>query len=908
MSVGSVLLDILVLLVAAKLAAEASERLHVPAVVGEIVAGVIIGPSALGLVRTSSVLATLGELGVILLLLEVGMSMRLDELTAVGRASLLVATIGVIVPMATGLGVGLAFGHDFDVSLFLGAALAATSVGITARVFSDLRALATVEARTVLGAAVADDVMGLVVLTVVVRIATGSSISVLDVIGIVAVALGFLVVTTLVGQRLGPGLFAFVDRFARSAGTMVAIALAFTLAFAKLADAAKLAPIVGAFVAGVSLSESAQRERIERELRPVGHLFIPVFFLEIGIDARVQEFIRPSVLGIAAALLVVAVLGKIVAALGSLGSPGDKLLIGLGMIPRGEVGLIFASIGLQDHVLGRDLYAALLLVVLVSTVATPPLLRWRLLRRRSAAGAGAAGAPKPREGWLVVRDGTVELTASPPERVALHLGLETGLLLVDARPDSALLDWFGRLDPEQHLRWDRDATGLLFRVLLEGNARSWRFLETTGLLERALPELAAALARRRADPFLVDPGQILRFALIEEVREQTRSDERVRAWREHLTHPEWLLLAALILDTAGGDAPIDAARALAKRLDLGAAGEQEVALLVGEHELLRAAAERVDAFDEEVVLQLATHLETPERTCALAILSAALGSLSAEGRERLDTLVALVLTALEQSALTGLDARNLVESRRRQAAAALGERTPEADRVLHAPRAYLLAQDVPTLVRQARLMEPLAPRGHARVRVSVLPAPSDLRIEIATRDRPGLLATVTGVFADLELEVIDAFVATWPDGGALEAFHAYDRRWPDREQPSAELLERAILDGFGAPISSIPEPNAQVVFDDRGSPWYTLCEVRTADRPGLLHDITAGFAIAGASVHSASATTKDGQAIDRFELTDPDNRKLDDTIKRAVSTAIGNGVSTSQRDLRRARRRLFGRR
>jgi Kef-type K+ transport system membrane component KefB len=276
MDIATVLTDILVVLVAAKVAAEIAERIGIPAVVGEIVAGVLVGPSVLDLVGGhDEVLHTLGEIGVILLLFEVGMEMDLGELGKVGRASFLVAIVGVVAPMALGLGVIAALGEDFEVALFIGAALTATSVGITARVFGDLRALATTEARIVLGAAVADDVMGLVVLTVVVRIVTEGSVSVLSVVGIIAVAVAFLVVSAAVGLRVSGPLFRMVNHVSRSTGTLVAMALAFTLAFALLADAAKLAPIVGAFVAGIALSKSDQSERIRRELAPVGHLFIP---------------------------------------------------------------------------------------------------------------------------------------------------------------------------------------------------------------------------------------------------------------------------------------------------------------------------------------------------------------------------------------------------------------------------------------------------------------------------------------------------------------------------------------------------------------------------------------------------------------------------------------------------------
>src|SRR5262245_52879121 len=348
MDIATVLTDILVVLVGAKRAAEAAERLGVPAVVGEIVAGILIGPSVLGLVGDGDdVLRTLGEIGVILLLLEVGMEMDLAELGRVGRASLLVDAVGVVCPMVLGLGAMHLVGDVGDNApivwpdhnaLFVGAALTSTSVGITARVFGDLRALASVEARTVLGAAVADDVMGLVVLTVVVRLVTEGSVSALSVAGIVAVAVGFIVIAGAVGLRVSGPLFRGIDRLARSPGTLVALALAFTLAFARLADAARLAPIIGAFLAGIALSRSSQAPAIRPELAPVGQRFIPVFFLQIGIDADIGAFGRAGVLRDAALLLAAAVLGKLVSPLGAWGSPGDKLLIGLGMLPRGEIG------------------------------------------------------------------------------------------------------------------------------------------------------------------------------------------------------------------------------------------------------------------------------------------------------------------------------------------------------------------------------------------------------------------------------------------------------------------------------------------------------------------------------------------------------------------------------------------
>jgi Na+:H+ antiporter len=901
-TVVEILRDILIVLVAAKVAAELAERIKVPAVVGEIVAGMLIGPSVLGLVGPTEVLEVLAELGVILLLLQVGLEMDVRDLAAVGRASMSVAVIGVVLPMALGYGVGVAFDYDSNTSLFLGAALAATSVGITARVFSDLRALTSVEARTVLGAAVADDVLGLVILTVVVRIVTEGTVSLMTVFSIVGVAIAFLVLTAYLGGRFGPPLFRAVQKYSRSAGTLVALALAFTLLFAELADAAQLAPIIGAFVAGLSLSRSDQRERIERDLTPVGHLFIPVFFLAIGIAVDVTSFVRAEVLEVAGALAVVAIIGKLLAAVGAVGSPGDKPLIGLGMLPRGEVGLIFATIGLKEGVLGDDLYSSLLLVVLITTLMAPPLLRWRL--QKLAAGRRpkvASGEPMPEGGWLVVDDGVVDITGNAPSRLALKIGFEAALAIADgARPGRRLLEWLGALGDES-IQWDRDATQRLLEVLLRGNDRAWRFLEASGVLERALPELADSVQRRRADPHLLDSSQVLRFELVERLRELTKHDARAAEEQSQLDHPEWLLLAALILDTAGQDSePVALARRLVQRLDLGAAAEQEIALLVGNPGLLRASAGRVEGLDEESVLKLATHLEQTERARALYLLSLGVGELEPVERARLDDLFMLIVTMLEQPSLTGLEARNLVEQRRSEAMRLVSD-PAQQKRVEQAPRAYLLSQSADAVARQVRLLDRVPGRNEVRVALYSF-EDDEWELDVASRDRPALLAHVTGVLLAYGLDVYNSVIATWGDGIALESFKVRRAEidlsapiGPDHlqpmEPPDPERLEAAISSSFGGPLGAEPNPEAEVSFDDEGSPWYTLCEVRSIDRPGLLHTITVGVAAAGASVHSARVETVDAFAMDRFELTDSTGRKLDDETKDAVREAIVGGVN-----------------
>lgn len=375
---GSIFLDLTLILIIAKAAAEVSERIGIPAVIGEIVAGIMIGPSLLGLVEPSDAIRVLAEVGVIILLAEVGLEMDLDELRKVGRVSMFVAVIGVAVPMSSGFFAGTVMGESVNASLFLGAALAATSVGITARVFGDLKALSSKEARIVLGAAVADDVIGLVILTIVTRIVEQGSVDAGGLISTIGLAVGFLLVSGAIGILLVPRLLAAIGARAMSPLTVGVVAAGITFGFSAAASGAKLAPIIGAFVAGAALGRSQYHERIAQDFKAIGAIFIPVFFMLIGMDTDVTKFFDGRVLGIAAVLAVIAIGGKMLASLGALGTTADKLVIGMGMVPRGEVGLIFASIGVSVGVFNDELYAVVLLVVLVTTVVAPPMLRLRI--------------------------------------------------------------------------------------------------------------------------------------------------------------------------------------------------------------------------------------------------------------------------------------------------------------------------------------------------------------------------------------------------------------------------------------------------------------------------------------------------------------------------------------------------
>ncbi|MGQ0830615.1 MAG: cation:proton antiporter domain-containing protein [Microthrixaceae bacterium] len=897
MDIAEILRNILIVLIAAKVAAEVAERIGIPAVVGEIVAGIAIGPSLLNAVGGGGgdeVLRTLGELGVILLLLDVGLEMDLAELGRVGRTSFLVATVGVVAPLLLGIGAMQLLGQDFNTSLFVGAALTATSVGITARVFGDLKALATTEARIVLGAAVADDVMGLVVLTVVVRLVTEGSVSVLSVAGIVVVAVAFLVVGGIGGLRLGPPLFALIERASRSTGTMVALALAFTLAFAELANAAKLAPIVGAFVAGIALSRARQVEQIRRELSSVGHLFIPVFFLQIGIDADVASFGRATVLRDAAVLLVVAIVGKLLSPLGAIGAPGDKALIGLGMLPRGEVGLIFATLGLQQGVLSPDLYAALLLVVLVTTLAAPQLLklRYSVLRGAAPVTAVPADTPAPDGGWLRVNRDEVDLAAQPPNALALPLALDAAHALARRRPAPAVFDWL-RQTGEAPIRWDDRLTAKLLDVVEFGNARSWRFLETSGVLRRALPELADALEQRARDPFSLDPLQGHRLGALER-RRLLHEDDPLAGEMRQLEHPDHLVLAVFLVEALKDQRdPLPVARATMARLALAEEDRRTVLRLVADRDLLWSASHQPGALGEEPVLALAAHLDSPETARQLYLLS----TLVAEGRERwelqrLRALYDLIQSVLADDELSGVEARSLADQRRHAAAALLDGRPGAMQRLATAPRAYVLRTTPEAMARHARLLDP--PPSHLHIETT--PASNGQAwVDVACRDRPALLASITHAFAEQSLTITEAVLATWEDDVVLDSFLV---------EPTSSLDESALLAAIAAsldgPVTSPPLPDAEVSFDGAASPWHTLCEVVLADRIGVLHAVAAAFAGAGIEVRAAQVSSHDGLVIDRFDVTDRDGAKLAPEREAQFRELLRRGVS--------AKRRRFSRR
>lgn len=404
------LVGIALILVVARLGGELFERIKQPSVLGELIGGIVLGNLVLlGIdriepLKTDAVLAALAQIGVILLLFEVGLETKLAEMREVGWSSLMVAAAGVIAPFFLGWGVAAYFlpTESRLVHIFVGTVLCATSVGITARVLRDLHKLSTREARIILGAAVIDDVIGLLILAVVVGVVAagnaGIQFSLLALAWIAAKALIFFVIAFVVGHYLVPPVFRGAGRL-KTHGVLLVLAIAFCFCLSWLAARVGLAPIVGAFAAGLVLEEIHFKPFLKRGernlselLSPVTSIFVPVFFILMGMKVDLRAFANRAILGFAFLLTIAAIIGKQVCSLAVAERGLNRFAIGLGMIPRGEVGLIVAGIGatlmlpdaagVNQPVINTATFGAVVIMVFVTTLVTPPALNWSLTRER----------------------------------------------------------------------------------------------------------------------------------------------------------------------------------------------------------------------------------------------------------------------------------------------------------------------------------------------------------------------------------------------------------------------------------------------------------------------------------------------------------------------------------------------
>jgi Kef-type K+ transport system membrane component KefB len=391
------------MLVTAKLGGELAIRAKQPAVLGELIAGIVLGNLSFGGVPAFHALATnetieiIAGIGALILLFEVGIESTVGQMLKVGLTSSVVAVLGVVLPFALGWAVStwLLPSANSYVHAFIGATLTATSVGITARVLQDLGASRTPEARIILGAAVIDDVLGLVILGavsgVIAAAAQGVPFSVLSIARIAAAAMIFLVGALLVGIYAAPRLFS-VASLLQGRGVLVTLSLSFCFVMAYISSLIGLAPIVGAFAAGLVLEDvhfkdfvSRGERSLEDLIRPISDALVPIFFVLMGLRTDLKAFISGGSLELAAALIVVAIIGKQACALGVTIPGVNRLAVGIGMIPRGEVGLIFANVGaglMLDGapVIGPSTFSAVVVMVIVTTLVTPPALKWSLER------------------------------------------------------------------------------------------------------------------------------------------------------------------------------------------------------------------------------------------------------------------------------------------------------------------------------------------------------------------------------------------------------------------------------------------------------------------------------------------------------------------------------------------------
>jgi len=414
---------IALLLLAAKIGTLV-ERLGQPAVLGEILAGiaignlVLVGVDAFAAVPEHPVVRFLAELGAVILLFQLGLESSVRSMRRVGGRALAVAMIGVAAPFVLGtyvVGPVLLPGLSQNAYLFIGAALTATSVGITGRVFRDLGCLGRPEAQIVLGAAVIDDVLGLIILSVVSSIAASGAVTAGEIAGISLQATAFLAGALVFGQLAAPHLSRAFSRIHRGHGMKLTVALGLCLVFAWIAHSIGLAPIVGAFAAGLVLEEvhfkyfeapSIERElgvavagadeqvrtrvrivldrhaerHLEHLVEPVGHFLVPIFFVVAGMHVRIDLFFDPKIVSLALGLTFVAIVGKVIA--GSAAGRVNRWLVGWSMVPRGEVGLIFAFVGKSLGVVSDSVFSVIVLMVVMTTLVTPPVLSYLLRGER----------------------------------------------------------------------------------------------------------------------------------------------------------------------------------------------------------------------------------------------------------------------------------------------------------------------------------------------------------------------------------------------------------------------------------------------------------------------------------------------------------------------------------------------
>jgi Kef-type K+ transport system membrane component KefB len=421
---AGVLLSLVIIYIASKIGSELSRMLDLPPVLGELVAGVLVGASALHLLVfpeggaaaadsvvmsvlqflnplgteaiasifeiQSEFISILAEIGVIILLFEIGLESDVHELKKVGYQAAIVACVGVAVPFAAGTaGLMYFFNVSAIPAIFAGAALTATSIGITSKVLSELGQLKSREGQIIVGAAVIDDILGIIVLAVVASLAKTGKIDSLNVVYLIVSATVFLIGAILLGGFFNKS-FTAAANFFQTRGNLIVPAFIFAFFMAFIGDVIHLEAILGAFAAGLVLEETDLRKELDEQVKSVADILVPVFFVTVGarVDLSVlNPFVPENLTGITIALflIAIAIIGKLVTGWAVFGQPNiNRWAIGIGMIPRGEVGLVFAAIGAASGALDKSLQAAIIIMVILTTFLAPPFLRIAFGTRASA--------------------------------------------------------------------------------------------------------------------------------------------------------------------------------------------------------------------------------------------------------------------------------------------------------------------------------------------------------------------------------------------------------------------------------------------------------------------------------------------------------------------------------------------
>ena len=388
----AILLEVFIIFTAAQAGGWLARRIRLPDVVGQIVAGCVIGPSLLGWITPSEPLAVLSEIGVVLLLFSVGLETRLEEVQRVGGSALAVGVIGVLVPFVAGTFWAHSIGPDWPRSLFVAAAFVATSAGITAAVLKQLGALRRTESRVILGAAVIDDILAMLLLGVVVAIQAEGSLRLGSLLVVAGEAVGFVLVVGWLGTRMMRRGSPWLER-SRDPLAPLLVVLVLCLGLAWLSTRFGLAAIIGAFLAGMIASETRQRAQLEEQMQPLLALLTPFFFVLTGAKVELAKLAGGEALWLLLVATLLALATKLAGGwLGALRlGPRSALIVGVGMIPRGEVGIVVAALGLAAGVFDQQLYAVIIAMSLLTSIIAPPLLAMLLKQQAPAPGKASSG-------------------------------------------------------------------------------------------------------------------------------------------------------------------------------------------------------------------------------------------------------------------------------------------------------------------------------------------------------------------------------------------------------------------------------------------------------------------------------------------------------------------------------------